>query len=229
MNDPKTKAEVLPPVPKIPDLMLDHKPTVTVAMTFQTHADHATAGLLDPAHGPFVHQNWWWRTKSSIHEKSKAFAPSHLGFTMRRHRPSKNSFAYKILGGTPETEISFQLPAIRIEHIRAGKTIIGNMTCVTPVDDNTTEVTNLIYTNNVWLKLFAPLIKIFGIGFLGQDREIVRKQRAGLKHNPPLMLVRDADTQSRWYQQIKNEFLRAQAENRTFNNPVKETVLRWRT
>ncbi|MDP9126820.1 MAG: aromatic ring-hydroxylating dioxygenase subunit alpha, partial [Pseudomonadota bacterium] len=44
-----------------------------------------------------------------------------------------------------------------------------------------------------------------------------------------LLLIRDADTQARWYQQIKNEFVRAQAEERDFTNPVPETVLKWRS
>jgi len=28
------------------------------------------------AHGPFVHQAWYWRSRGSIHEKTKRFAPS---------------------------------------------------------------------------------------------------------------------------------------------------------
>ena len=79
--------------------------------------DHAVVGLMDPAHGPFVHRSWWWRSARSIHEKSKGFAASPYGFTMVRHAPSKNSKAYKLLGGAPETEISFSLPGVRIEHI----------------------------------------------------------------------------------------------------------------
>jgi len=43
------------------------------------------------------------------------------------------------------------------------------------------------------------------------------------------MLIRDSDTQARWYSQLKNEFARAAEENRAFNNPVKDTVLKWRS
>lgn len=77
-------------------------------------------GLMDPAHGPFVHRAWWWRFGASIHEKAKAFAPSELGFAMVEHVPSSNSFAYRILGGKPTTEITFRLPGIRIERISVG-------------------------------------------------------------------------------------------------------------
>jgi len=32
---------------------------------------------------------------------------------MARHAPSKNSRAYRLLGGKPETEITFRLPGLR--------------------------------------------------------------------------------------------------------------------
>ena len=54
-------------------------------------------------------------------------------------------------------------------------------------------------------------------------------QQDGLKYEKNLLLIRDADTQARWYQQIKNEFARSQDEDRPFNNPVPETVLKWRS
>ena len=98
--------------------------------------DHAVVGLMDPAHGPFVHRAWWWRSRRSIHEKAKAFAPSPCGFTMSRHAPSSNSRAYRLLGGAPETEISFRLPSVRIEQIRAGRHAVANLTAITPIDDH---------------------------------------------------------------------------------------------
>jgi hypothetical protein len=54
-------------------------------------------------------------------------------------------------------------------------------------------------------------------------------QQQGLRHDPTLMLIKDADTQARWYYQLKNEYGRARAEARPFVNPVKDTVLRWRS
>lgn len=229
MDDPKIKLTELPPVPFIPDIDANAVPSVIEIMQFPCYIDHAVVGLMDPAHGPFVHTSWWWRSRKSIHEKAKAFGPSHLGFSMKRHRPSKNSFAYKLLGGTPETEISFQLPGVRIEHIRIGKHVVGNMTCVTPISETETEITNVMYTTIGWLKLFAPIVKIFAKTFLNQDKSVVVKQQQGLKYEQNLLLIRDADTQARWYYQLKNEFVRAQAEERTFNNPVKDVTLKWRS
>ena len=91
------------------------------AMDFDSHIDHAVVGLMDPAHGPYVHQQWWWRSEHSMHEKAKAFEPRELGFAMVRHAPSSNSRAYKILGGAPATEITFRLPGYRWEHIQVGR------------------------------------------------------------------------------------------------------------
>jgi hypothetical protein len=54
-------------------------------------------------------------------------------------------------------------------------------------------------------------------------------QQKGLRHDPPLMLINDADTQARWYLRLKAEYQRARAENRDFVNPVKDRVLRWRS
>jgi phenylpropionate dioxygenase-like ring-hydroxylating dioxygenase large terminal subunit len=226
MGDAKAER---PPVPMIPDLPRDAVPVITEVMRFPCFIDHAVMGLMDPAHGPFVHTSWWWRSRHSIHEKAKPFGPSHLGFTMRRHKPSSNSFAYKLLGGTPETEIAFQLPGVRIEHIQAGRHVVGGLTCVTPLSETETEITHAIYTTIGWLKALAPIARIFARRFLDQDRQVVVMQQDGLKYEQNLMLIRDADTQARWYQQVKNEFLRAQEENRAFTNPVPETVLKWRS
>jgi phenylpropionate dioxygenase-like ring-hydroxylating dioxygenase large terminal subunit len=219
----------MPPLPRVPDIAVTQMPAILETLLFPCNIDHAVVGLMDPAHGPFVHTSWWWRSRKSIHEKAKAFGPSHLGFIMKRHRPSKNSFAYKILGGAPETEISFQLPGIRIEHIRVGKHVVGNLTCVTPLSENETEITHSIYTSIGWLKLFAPLVRIFARRFLNQDRAVVVMQQDGLKHEQNLMLIRDADTQARWYYQLKNEWARAAAEQRAFANPVKDVILKWRS
>ena len=59
--------------------------------------DNGIIGLMDPAHGPFVHQAWWWRSRRSIHDKQKAFEPIPNGFRMSAHTPSSNSAPYKLL------------------------------------------------------------------------------------------------------------------------------------
>src|ERR1700761_5381908 len=96
------------------------RPKLVDRMVFDAHIDHAVVGLMDPTHGPYVHQNWWWRSAESQHDKAKAFEPREAGFAMARHAPSSNSYAYRILGGAPATEIVFRLPGLRWEHIAVG-------------------------------------------------------------------------------------------------------------
>ncbi len=218
-----------PDIPRIPDIGEATGYRLVETMRFPGGIDHAVIGLMDPAHGPFVHRSWWWRSRRSIHEKAKAFAPSDWGFTMLRHAPSANSRAYRILGGAPETEIAFRLPGIRIEHIRAGRHMLCSLTAVTPIDAGATEVNHAVYWTMPWLTPLRPLLRPFVRSFLRQDRDIVAKQQAGLRHAPPLLLVNDADTQAKWYYRLKAEYARARAEGRPFVNPVKGRTLRWRS
>jgi phenylpropionate dioxygenase-like ring-hydroxylating dioxygenase large terminal subunit len=217
-----------PEIPLVPDIG-EHGYAMVETVRFPGPIDHAVVGLMDPAHGPFVHQSWWWRSRRSIHEKAKAFAPSPWGFTMTRHAPSSNSRAYRLLGGAPQTEITFRLPGIRIEHIRAGKHVLCNLTAVTPIDDSATEVNHAIYWTMPWLSPLRPLLRPFVRKFLHQDRDIVALQQQGLRHAPRLLLINDADTQAKWYYRLKQEYARARAEGRDFVNPVKPRVLRWRS
>lgn len=213
----------------LPDIPEGRAAGIAETMTFPCAVDHAVVGLMDPAHGPFVHRSWWWRTRRSIHEKAKAFAPSPLGFQMVRHRPSSNSRAYRLLGGVPETEITFRLPGVRIEHIRAGRHVVTGLTAVTPIDAGTTQVAHLIWWTTPWLGPLRPVARLFVRAFLKQDRDVVAMQQEGLRDDPPLMLINDADMQAKWYYQLKAEYAKAQSEGRPFANPVTERVLRWRS
>jgi phenylpropionate dioxygenase-like ring-hydroxylating dioxygenase large terminal subunit len=220
--------EAAPPPPEIPEIG-EMRPRLFESLRVPAAIDHAVVGLMDPAHGPFVHTSWWWRSRRSIHEKAKAFAASPYGFTMLRHQPSSNSNAYRLLGGKPETEIAFRLPSTRIEHIRIGKRFVASLTAVTPLSENEAEINQSIYWDLPWLGILKPLLRPFVRTFLNQDRAVIVMQQKGLRHNPALLLINDADTQARWYYRLKAEYLRARAENRAFVNPVKDRVLRWRS
>jgi phenylpropionate dioxygenase-like ring-hydroxylating dioxygenase large terminal subunit len=204
-------------------------PRLVESVRFATAIDHAVVGLMDPAHGPFVHRAWWWRSRRSIHAKAKAFAPSPWGFTMTRHPPSANSRAYRLLGGAPETEIIFRLPSVRIEHICAGGHAVCNLTAITPIDDETTEINHCIYWTAPWLSALKPLLRRYVRAFLKQDGAIMARQRLGLRWDPPLMLIDDADTQAKWYYRLKREYRRARAEGRPFANPIRPRTLEWRS
>src|SRR5204862_2250471 len=92
-----TKAAEPPiPAPRVPTLSTHYR-TAYLSAEMPVNVDHGIIGLMDPAHGPVVHQAWWWRTRHSIHEKSKAFEPIPYGFRMSTHTPSSNSAPYKLL------------------------------------------------------------------------------------------------------------------------------------
>ena len=221
--------DAAPDIPVLDGIGAAAAPRLVETMRFSAAIDHAVVGLMDPAHGPFVHSAWWWRSRRSIYEKAKEFAPSPWGFTMRRHAPSSNSRAYRLLGGTPETEIVFRLPGVRIEQIRTGRHTVTNLTALTPIDDRSTEVNHCIYWDMPWLSALRPLLRPYARAFLRQDRDIMARQQQGLRFDPVLSLIDDADTQARWYYRLKAEYRRARAEGRPFVNPVQPRTLRWRS
>src|SRR6202042_2564895 len=118
------------PAPELPTLSPSYK-IARLAADLPCSVDPGIIGLMDPAHGPFVHQAWWWRSRASIHEKTKRFEPIAEGFRMASHQPSGNSAPYKLLGvyGEPiTTTIDFVLPNRRYETIRAGNKWFASLT-----------------------------------------------------------------------------------------------------
>jgi hypothetical protein len=58
---------------------------------------------------------------------------------------------------------------------------------------------------------------------------MVELQREGLKFNPRLMLIHDADVPAMWYHRLKRAWAESVATGAPFVNPVQETTLRWRS
>jgi phenylpropionate dioxygenase-like ring-hydroxylating dioxygenase large terminal subunit len=220
-----------PPVPTMPvEITGGFYHVESVELT--CHIDHAVIGLMDPAHGPFVHQSWWWRSKRSMHVKKKQFEPRAQGFVMASHKPSSNSRAYKILGsGERKTEIGFQLPGRRIEHIQVGDHHIVLLTALTPQSATSTVLHQYMFTTIRALNWLRPVLKPFGKAFIAQDVAVVNMQQQGLRANPDasLMLLGDADAQAVWYFRLKKEYLEAQSQNRAFENKLKPRTLSWRS
>ena len=205
------------------------RPRFVEAQIFPCEVDHAVVGLMDPAHGPFVHRSWWWRTEDSIHPKAKLHVPSERGFTMVGHKPSSNSFLYRILGSGLSTEIRFELPGLRFELIRAGRREVLGFTSVRPLDAGNTLVTQIFYWTMPALVLIKPFFRPFARAFLAQDRKIVELQHEGLKFSPPQMLIQDADVPALWYHRLKKAWAESVANGTPFVNPVQERLLRWRS
>ncbi|MGH6998431.1 MAG: aromatic ring-hydroxylating dioxygenase subunit alpha, partial [Phenylobacterium sp.] len=184
---------------------------------------------MDPAHGPYVHQQWWWRSAKSQHEKAKKFEPREQGFAMVRHEPSKNSRAYAILGGEPLTEITFRIPGMRWEHVTVGERQVLSLTCLTPIHETKTRITQIVWSDHPAFLLLKPFIAAGARAFLRQDGDMVNLQNEGLRYDPALLWIDDADRQAKWYQQLKREWTASRKAGRPFENPVEAATLRWRS
>lgn len=218
-----------PPIAPPAFPLVTTKPVIDDGVRLNCHVDHAVIGLMDPAHGPFVHKQWWWRSEASMHEKAKAFEPRPRGFAMAAHSPSSNSLAYKLLGGKPVTEITFQLPGIRTELITVGDKTVLSFTAVTPEDETHTRIRQLFFTDHGLFKILTPVLALGAKAFLRQDADMVDLQAQGLRFDPNLMLIDDADTQAKWYHQLKKAWATSNDTGEPFVNPVKAKTLRWRS
>lgn len=191
--------------------------------------DNAVTGLIDPAHVPHVHASWWWRSKKKQKKKQKNFVPTGLGFKMVAHKPGENAKVYRLFKKKIEIEITFSIPGIRVEHIRYGKTgEIVLLTALTPITEQSTMLHQFFYSNIRVLNALFPLLKMVGNVFIGQDVEILNKQKEGLRQHPPQMLVGEADQQARWYFKLKESYREAARKQEPVNHPLKEkTRLTW--
>lgn len=192
------------------------------------HVDDAAYGLLDPAHGPYVHASPIWRSSKTLKDKAKAYEPSELGFTMVPHEPV-NSKLYNIIGGSIRVSIAFRLPGLRIERIWNEKHTVLGLTALTPIDANRTIIRQIFYWDTPVLTAIKPIARFFSRPFLQQDVRIMALRQKGLAFGAKGMLIRDADQLFIWYQRIKKEIIDARAQGREFVNPVKPATLRWRT
>jgi phenylpropionate dioxygenase-like ring-hydroxylating dioxygenase large terminal subunit len=200
------------------------------------NVDHGIIGLMDPAHGPFVHQAWWWRSRHSIHEKQKAFEPIPYGFRMSAHTPSSNSAPYKLLrfysdADSITTTIDFLLPNLRLETIRAGKYWFSSLTTVTPITRNHCRI-DVVAAWNIfrWLPFGPELLKFVFAKFVEQDRHTMELQAEGLKYDPHLMLIDDADRPAKWYFQLKQAYMEARRNGDEMRHPLPGPVtLKWRS
>lgn len=204
------------------------KPRWVESQTFHCGIDDAVIGLMDPAHAPYVHGRWWWRKKPRV--KAKDYAPLPNGFVMLRHQPSKP--AYRLLGGDVTTEITFELPSLRFENISgtiAGRRIdVVGFTACTPIDELTTQVTQVFYWP-AWLFFLKPFFAVLGPIFLSDDRRMAELQREGLKFHPKLMLIQDSDVPAIWYHRLKKAWAASIESGAPFINPIHARTLRWRS
>jgi nitrite reductase/ring-hydroxylating ferredoxin subunit len=229
-------AATLPAVPELAKFGARFR-TAHLQADLPCNVDHGIIGLMDPAHGPFVHQAWWWRSAASIHEKTKMFEPitdaqnagRNAGFRMSPHAPSSNSAPYKLLG-KPVTTIDFVLPGRRTETIIAEKNgkrrWFSSLTTVTPVTATTCRIDVLAAWDIAYhVPFVTPIARYFGARFVAQDQQTMVEQAEGLRSNPGLMLIDDADKPAKWYFALKQRRLTGVGEH-PLTGPVE---LHWRS
>jgi phenylpropionate dioxygenase-like ring-hydroxylating dioxygenase large terminal subunit len=231
------QSAALPPVPELPKFG-DRYRSQYLTADLPCNVDHGIIGLMDPAHGPFVHQAWWWRKQASIHEKEKHFIPLNdefaQGFRMAAHAPSGNSAPYKLLGvyGEPiSTTIDFVLPNRRIETILCGPKWFSSITTVTPTTPSQCRI-DVFAAWNVFYNIpfVTAVATFFGKRFVAQDQLTMIQQAEGLKYDPTLMLIDDADRPAKWYFALKQARLDSERTGAPFRHPMQGPVtLRWRS
>lgn len=155
---------------------------------------------------------------------------------MSAHTPSSNSAPYKLLrlyakADSITTTIDFVLPNMRSEIIRAGKYWFASLTTVTPITRNRCRIDVVAAWNLFrWMPFGADLLKFVFAKFVEQDRRTMEMQSEGLKHNPHLMLIDDADRPAKWYFGLKNAYLEMKKSGGEFRHPMEGPVtLRWRS
>src|SRR5579875_1035806 len=229
----RTRPVELPPVPEVPKFSAKFR-SAHLTAALPCNVDHGIIGLMDPAHGPFVHQAWWWRKQASIHEKEKHFEPIPDGFRMSTHAPSGNSAPYKLLGvyGEPiTTTIDFVLPNRRYETIRCGNRWFASLTTVTPTQPNACRIHVYAAWNTFYSIPFVTTIaKFSGKRFVRQDQVTMIQLAEGLKYDPSLMLIDDADRPAKWYFGLKQARLDSARTGEPMKHPMAGPVtLRWRS
>jgi phenylpropionate dioxygenase-like ring-hydroxylating dioxygenase large terminal subunit len=214
--------------PVVPLFAEDRPPDTHVRLVFPCSIDHTTYGLMDPAHVAYVHTSRWFRARvRTVKEKTKAFEPAPLGFRMATHQVPETQTFYKILGKKVIADISYSLPAIRIEELHGDRHNVVGLTALTPITDEETAFHQMFWTTIGWARPLKPVIKALSRKFLNQDRDIAVQQREGLLDEPKLMLINDANTQARWWMHLKDEWVNSGKEGRPFVNPVKPKTLRF--
>ncbi len=233
LPDPSEKTSAPPEVPRLP-LLSERYRRLHISTALGCAIDDGIVGLMDPAHGPFVHQSAWWRSRDSIHEKAKEFEPIPNGFRMKAHEPSRNSALYKVLGVYGEritTTIDFVLPNLRYELVTCGPYWFSSRATVTPITEQECRIDYCAAWNVFrWVPFATTLFRLVARHFLNQDKRIMERQALGLRYKPPLMLLDDADTPAKWYYKLKAAYLEARQSGRPMEHPVKGPVtLRWRS
>jgi hypothetical protein len=76
-----------------------------------------------------------------------------------------------------------------------------------------------------YVPLVTAIARFFGARFVRQDQQTMIEQAQGLRHNPTLMLIDDADRPAKWYFALKQARLNGE-DSHPVDGPV---TLHWRS
>lgn len=219
--------ETPPPDAGIP---ANFRPKTVTVVESKGPFDEAVLGLVDPAHTPTVHKQWWWREGAPRRDKIKAYEPTPLGFRMPPHAPSSNTRIYKFIGGAPTTEIEFRLPSLRLEHIRNQRRRLLGLTAMTPAEAGATRIVHVIFWDFALLDLIRPIAQSMADDFLAQDGAILSLQNENLRRGDCRSLYfGEADEPAKWYFKLKAAWSDRKGNSAGFRHPLAPATLRWRT
>jgi len=133
----------------------------------------------------------------------------------------------RILGEGVRTTIDFVLPNKRFEEIHSGKPWFSSRATVTPVRRDFCRIDFVAAWN---LAPPVAIFRAFAKVFLRQDQETMIQQSEGLKHNPRLMLIDDADRPAKWYFALKQNLVESRRTGVPVPHPMTGPVtLHWRS
>ena len=86
----------------------------------------------------------------------------------------------------------------------------SSLTTVTPITPSTCRIDVVAAWNiGYYIPFVTSLVKFFGARFVAQDQQTMVEQARGLRSNPGLMLIDDADKPAKWYFALKQRRLTA--------------------
>ena len=208
------------------------KPSSHTILDTQGPFMEAVTGLVDPAHTPYVHKQWWWRSGRLPQEKTKNYQKLPFGFRIPFHQPSSNSRIYSFFGGVPKTQIDFLIPSLRVETVELGTKKIIGLTAITPIKPGINRIFHLLYWDLWQLTMMRPIVSAMALSFLSQDAKILHVQAMNLgAESDKSILLGEPDMPAIWLHQLTSAWqnqIKGPSPD-AFNNPIKTSDLNWRT
>lgn len=222
------------PPPSLP-IPADGSPMVSVRESAQATVrwDFAVDSLMDPAHVPFVHNNYF-RRREAAREKEKVFTRLPLGFrTISQNVLLPDTFIFRALSlrlGSATTTVDFVLPGIHSERWEIGKRFASVMLVATPLTDDRSRFDICVGWNFLHGLPVGWLVRRTLRAILSQDREVLESQEQGFGLKGSMLLNLESDTLAVWYRQLKKYHGDMLAGVHDPQHPIPEkTRLKWVT